>query len=380
MENKQFQTMVLRELGATTSEVEELLIYNENVFKKLPETLLSSIPMEDELFVSAWEGYVQEANLYGVFPVLQEKLVQLQFPIREGISKTENYRKATLRGASTLEMPEAIGLRIQLEAPDRMDLMIHQTPAGNIPVIIVEERNDFVRIVQALTSKNEPTPIPDSVGAVMVAGYNNWDRIWNYKKTWKEKNTFENWSDEFKRLVANKALYQDRFIILSTGYYNGISANDLQLSESEWRNLSLIIRREHEVTHYFTERILGSMCHNMLDELIADYIGIVSAFGEYKADLFLRFIGLENFPHCRSDGRIHSYRSSLSDGAFHILQILLVNAAKNLEQLNSIVKDRPFGLKEKANLICVLSHFTLEELASVQGLEELEKTLNIVIT
>lgn len=380
MENKQFQTMVLRELGATTSEVEELLTYNENVFKKLPETLLSSITMEDELFVSAWEGYVQEANLYGVFPVLQEKLVQLQFPIREGISKTENYRKATLRGASTLEMPEAIGLRIQLEAPDRMDLMIHQTPAGNIPVIIVEERNDFVRIVQALTSKNEPTPIPDSVGAVMVAGYNNWDRIWNYKKTWKEKNTFENWSDEFKRLVANKALYQDRFIILSTGYYNGISANDLQLSESEWRNLSLIIRREHEVTHYFTERILGSMCHNMLDELIADYIGIVSAFGEYKADLFLRFIGLENFPHCRSDGRIHSYRSSLSDGAFHILQILLVNAAKNLEQLNSIVKDRPFGLKEKANLIRVLSHFTLEELASVQGLEELEKTLNIVIT
>lgn len=68
----------------------------------------------------------------------------------------------------------------------------------------------------------------------------------------------------------------------------------MNLSQAEWRRLSITIRLEHECTHYFTYRVLGSMRNNLLDELIADYQGIVSAIGKYRADWFLRFMGLES--------------------------------------------------------------------------------------
>ena len=38
-------------------------------------------------------------------------------------------------------------------------------------------REDFVFLVQSLTQRNEPEPVADSMGACIVAGYNNWDRV-----------------------------------------------------------------------------------------------------------------------------------------------------------------------------------------------------------
>lgn len=74
------------------------------------------------------------------------------------------------------------------------------------------------------------------------------------------------------------------------------------------------------------------MRNNMRDELIADYQGIVAANGgRYRADWFLRFIGLEAFPEYRQGGRLQNYRGQppLSDGAFKILQVLVKDAAEN---------------------------------------------------
>ena len=65
------------------------------------------------------------------------------------------------------------------------------------------------------------------------------------------------WAEEFKQLIHRKELYQDRFIILSDGFYSNIPASEIGLSESEWRRLSLTIRLEHECTHYFTRRIFN---------------------------------------------------------------------------------------------------------------------------
>jgi hypothetical protein len=91
-------------------------------------------------------------------------------------------------------------------------------------------------------------------------------------------------------------LYQDRLIILSAGPYSNVTASNLGLTETEWQQLSLKIRLEHESTHYFTRRFFGSMRNNIADELIADYRGIVAALGYYRSDWFLHFVGLESFP------------------------------------------------------------------------------------
>ena len=59
------------------------------------------------------------------------------------------------------------------------------------------------------------------MGACIVKGLNNWDRIAAHRAKWERDQpggaTESAWNDEFRRLVPRKELYQDRFIILSRG-------------------------------------------------------------------------------------------------------------------------------------------------------------------
>lgn len=361
MERREFRANILKTYGANVSETEELLAYNENVFDTAGFSLPINFPLAPELHVATWEKYLAEATVIGTFKALKKRLVQLCFPIREGISQTETYRVATRKGVPVDGMAEATGL--VLTQPEKLQLSVHQSPAGAIPVLIAGNREDFVVLVQALTMRNEPKPVPASMGACMVAGFNNWDRVRQYRQQW-EANHPDNrseakWADEFKRLIPKKELYQDRFIILSQGPYSNVSAQDIGLSEAEWLRLSLTIRLEHECTHYFTRRLFNSMQNNLLDELTADYRGIVAATGRYRADWFLRFMGLESFPYYREGGRLQNYRGTLSEGSFKILQCLVVSTARNLEsferqQTNSI---------NPTTMLTTLCCLTLEELA-----------------
>lgn len=362
MERREFRANILRAYGANISDTEELLAYNENVFDTASFVHPINFPLAPELHVATWEKYLTEATVMGTFETLKKRLVQLQFPIREGISQTETYRAATRKGIPVDGMTEAAGLI--LTQPEKLQLIVHQSLAEAIPVLIAGNREDFLLLVQALTMRNEPKPVPASMGACMVAGFNNWDRIRQYRQQW-EANHPDNkseakWASEFKRLIPKKELYQDRFIILSQGPYSNVSAQDIGLSEVEWLRLSLTIRLEHECTHYFTRRLFNSMRNNLIDEFIADYRGIVSATGCYRADWFLRFMGLESFPNYREGGRLQNYRGSLSEGSFKIIQSLVVSAASNLEsferqQTNSI---------NPTVMLTTLCCLTLEELAS----------------
>jgi hypothetical protein len=260
--------------------------------------------------------------------------------------------------------------------------MVHQSLAGAIPVLLTGNREDFVSLVQALTMHNEPKPVPASMGACMVAGFNNWDRIRQYQKQWEAQNPCNcsevSWADEFQRLLRQKELYQDRFIVLSDGPYSNISASDMGLSESEWRRLSLTIRLEHECTHYFTRRLFSSMRNNLLDELIADYRGIVAATGHYRAEWFLRFLGLESFPVFREGGRLQNYRGQppLSDGAFKILQALVKIAVENLESFDAARAEELRTLNGQILMLVALAYLTLEELASQEANSGLQKTID----
>lgn len=362
MERNELRTRILNAYGANDSETEELLAYNENAFNTANLDPTITFPLVPEPYMATWETYQAEATEKGTFETLKKRLIQLQFPILAGISQTEAYRAATRRGIPVDSMAEATGL--VLSQPERLQLIIHQSLAGTIPVLIAGNREDFVLLVQALTTKNEPKPVPASMGACMVAGFNNWDRIRQYRQQWEANHpdhTGEaSWRAEFKRLIPKKELYQDRFMILSQGPYSDVSAQDIGVSEAEWLKLSLVIRLEHECTHYFTRRLFNLMRNNPLDELIADYRGIVAAIGDYRADWFLRFMGLESFPNYRQGGRLQNYRGSLSPGSFKILQSLVVSAARNLEAF-----ERQF-LKpiHSAAMLTTLCCLTLEELAS----------------
>ena len=398
---------VLKALGADSSERDELLAYNANRFSW--ETAPSEIvlPLAAEPAVAAWSAYEREAREAGAFAVLREKLVQLHFPIRAGISKSREYRAATRRGVSPEDGGSATGLA--LEQPNRIELMVHPTAAGPIPLIVAEHRTDFAALVQALSWRNEPVDVPAAQGACVIGGLVNWDRVKTYRRRWERDHPRAHdgeWSLEFGRLAGRKELYQDRLILLSTTPYSAVPAQELALDDDRWRELSLILRREHECAHYFTRRVLGHMANNALDELIADYAGIHAAAGDYRVDWFLRFVGLENPASDTSSGgpdesaagrcgqqplrrhragaRLEIYRADppLSDRAFGLLGMLLRSAANNLA-LVSAELDRDLVAtpppKRRVLMIAALSRLTLELIAEEHdGAARLHDELGVV--
>lgn len=369
---------LLTAYGATAEQTAELLTYNTNRFDHSHLKLPLKLPLADEPQIAVWHQYVDEAQAQGIFSTLQKYLVQLRFPIQSEISKTDTYRNATLQGKALTTQLEATPLA--LEQPDTLQLLLHQSLAGKIPVVVVAHRPDFVALVQALAHRNEPHPIPDSMGACTIQGLNNWDRIRRYQQEWsKGKSAFEinfNWAAEFQQLLSDPSQYQDRLLILSQGYYSNILPESLHLSAQAWLDQALSIRLEHECAHYFTLRLLGQMSNNLWDELLADYWGILQATGTYRADWFLRFMGLEDYPNYRPGGRLENYiqDQQLSKPSVKILHQLLKQASENLEQFATTFAQELADCSLQMLSLVALTYLTLEQLAAANGSLQLTQT------
>lgn len=360
------RSSILRAHGATDANIAEILAYNEGRF---PQALLSqsAFPFQDEMFVEAWQEYLSVAEKSGVFNVLQQRLPQLNFPIKAGISRSEDYINATRRGK-----PVQSSLSLALEAPDDLALLIHPTAVGSIPVLIASCRADFVTLVRALSGRNEPIDVPDSMGASTVVGFNNWDRIHQFRARWQQENLGKSWNQYFPEFIKNRELYEDRFIILSGGSYSDVNGEQFGFDREEWLGISFKIRLEHECAHYFMLRALGSIKNNLFDEVIADYAGIKLANQKhYKADWFLTFMGLEGYPVYRHGGRLQNYTSELSEPAVEVLHSLVATASERIEQFSE-------GLKENHSLgdeLLVLCSMTLEQLAAESAVANMNASL-----
>jgi hypothetical protein len=341
--------------------IEELAKYTANAFAGDDQPVVPQ-GLVDEPQMAVWREYLAEASDIGIFASLQKRLVQLHFPIEAGISSTAAYREVTLKGASVKQSPLA-GV-LQLEAPEEIQAFMHQSLAGAIPVIVAPRRNDFISLIQALIYRNEPQIIPDSMGAAMVQGLNNWDRLERLRR-------LPFFSPE---MLQNRTLYQDRFILLSKIPYSNVAAKDMKLAESEWLDASFRIRLEHECAHYFTLRQFGVMTNNMHDELIADYLGICTIKPIFDASWFMRFIGLENFPKLRADGRLRNYLGSppLSPSAVEVLQVIIQQAASNLACFEEMEGPSPNQDDRRLRLfsLCKLS---LPQLAGIDGVNDLNR-------
>ncbi|MDD4869908.1 MAG: hypothetical protein PHR77_05050 [Kiritimatiellae bacterium] len=363
---------VLQKLGASAQAEQDLLLYNSTTFDTSADRFPAALPLPSEAHIKTWKRYLDETSDRGLYRVLRDRLVQLQFPIEKGISSSDAYRAATRRGI----LPRKSAGGLVLQQPEQLRLDIQTSLAGEIPVLVARNRNDFVVLVRALTARNEPVPVPDSMGACTVRGYNNWDRIAEYRRKWAAgagSQADQDWPEEFDRLAEKKELYQDRFIILSDGPYSNVPASELGFSEEDWRKASLGIRLAHECAHYFTERVFGSMKNALHDELIADYAGIVEAAGQFNKAWLVRFLGLENFPAYRPDGRLENYRGNppLSDEAFRILCRLVRNAAGNIEYFDGHIGCSGPDLHGKCARLFALASLTVEELADSAGGERL---------
>lgn len=356
---------VLRANGASDRVASEILASDTLPYTRDDRVL--QLPLEDEPMAEAWRRYAVESRGSDAAVTLARHLIQLRFPVQAGISETDGYRRATRRGDTSAADAFAPGLVLRDPAAVVVDVV--SSMAGGVPVIVAGDRADFVSLVQALTGRNEPIEVPAAMGACLVKGLNNWSRIADLRSAWTTRTGRSDdaeWADEFRGIVPRKELYQDRLVILSRGPYSATPAADTGVSDDEWLTRSLAIRREHELTHYFTYRVFGTMRSHVVDELVADFVGLALGGGGYRADLALRFLGLEAFPAYRQGGRLEHYRGDppLSDEAFAVIQRLVVAAAHNLEVLAARTRPSIEDLGALGRLTVRLVASTIEELAS----------------
>ena len=359
--------------------------YLEPVFAP-PEAALA-LPLASEPCADAWRGYAEEAGGSPVWHVIRARLPQLRFHVAEGVSREMAYVAATRRGDLSFAPPAEAGLA--LESADALTVRIHPTAAGDIAVLEPAGRADFETLLRAFAHRGEPVPVPPAMGAAIIGGFNNWDRVARLKEAWlAEGNDPVDWPAWFRaEVVPHKALYQDSFILLSDSPYSGVPARELGLGEAAWRNASRIIRLEHEATHYVTKRLCGSMRNNAFDELIADYCGLVAAFGRFDAGLFRRFMDVGSGARNGAEGRIRVYRGvpPLDDDAFELLGDLLSAAAGNLEVAHNVILgptlNRPeAGPNDRAAVVLALCTLSIGDLAAPDAVTRVELALASVRT
>lgn len=344
---------------------DELKTYLINKFNSQNKFSISTFT--DELYIKFWETAVKGfLNGNDVFIGLKKCFPQLNFPIETEIEKSELYKDIVQKWKI-----DSINLEINLGLTDvkGLNLKLHNSIVGKIPILIVPNKEDFTSIIQSLLYKNNPIPVPSSMGAVFINGINNWQRLNSIKKNWLANNPLGNWNNEFSsNVMPNKALYKDKLIILSTKPYSNVTASQLGLPEDLWISHSILIRKEHECTHLYTQKRYGIASNNLHDELIADYIGIVKTIGNYNKEWMLIFMGLEEYPKYRKGARLENYvkEGNLSNEDFKQLIKIIKNAIENID-----VFDKTLGklqsTKDQMCRIDALCEIGLVALASQNG-------------
>jgi hypothetical protein len=253
-----------------------------------------------------------------------------------------------------------------LERPAQLRLIMHEHPAGALPVLSTPHRPDFETLDRALAFHHEPVPIHGSVNAHTIAGLLNWDRVSRYQALWLSQHgsaALAAWGKERQRVAtAEKWRFYDRIMLVCEQPYSDVRAPQLglEMTDERWLQTSTHLRLEHEVTHYATMRLYGYMGLNLFDETICDWAGMTAALGRFDSRWFLQFLGLEDWPRIRPDGRVHAYCQALDQEAFALQCRLMRRVAAGLAWLSQTY----YRESERWLFLLALTRLTLELLAA----------------
>ena len=142
-----------------------------------------------------------------------------------------------------------------------LNISFAESLGGRLPVIATQSHSDF-RVMEALLNgRKKPQEYPPTVNA-------------------------------FTMQTRAKPIYRHRVLLLNYAPYSNIPAEAMGLSEEDWLIRSHRLRLRHECAHYETLRIFGGMQNHALDEIMADALGQIAAFGKFDADRQRVYFGL----------------------------------------------------------------------------------------
>jgi hypothetical protein len=284
-----------------------------------------------QLIVDAPSGVLQGEPLV---ETLQSALPQLRLPQVTGISRSELYRQLVLRGEEGTSVAlQAVGPEPVWQQIGSLRLSLAPHPCGAMPVLLTPNGSDFCLLVRALAHRCEPVALAHGVHAQAVSGLIHWGLI---------------------RRFGPKSRAQ--LILLHEAPYGSVAAQHVPglPSHESWLEASTALRLDHELTHLATKRLLGEMRLNLLDELVADCMGMVSALGLFDAQLFGRCLGLDPNGAPLPDGRWRTYVVDLDAGDAQQVLRLVMERARELQALLQADPDllRPESAMTRLQWLC----------------------------
>lgn len=140
--------------------------------------------------------------------------------------------------------------------------------------IYFENRADFELFIKLTVYKDKP--VPKSMGACSISG------------------------------LVNRQGIKESLIVLSRGEYSAVPAEAVGLEKDEWIEKSLRVRLYHESAHIVCRTRFPSQKLPVWDELLADCVGLLAAFGAYDRSLALRLLGIDK-DGAYIGGRLENY-------------------------------------------------------------------------
>ncbi len=270
--------------------------------------LLSDIMKEFALSEAEQEEFTTyTANRFEGLPELPPRDMEflklwegiIQYALEEGAAAAINDRVCPARP-------------VEFRSPEGLEIRMFDSFAGKIPIIYVRDAADFEDLVTNVAHKGIRPENISQTGASFLSG----------------KTT--------------------RFIILSAKPYSNVPASELGIPEEGWAEQSMLLRREHECTHYYTKQTFGIANNILHDEIMADFIGLTETFGFYKAEWFLRFMGIIE----GSGGRLITYTEKLSEKVRAAVSKLLILSSENLEAWSRTEEFTAMTGDERIRLMC----------------------------
>jgi hypothetical protein len=353
---------MLGRLSESLPSIEAVLSYCDSPFdlEAVDENIV--FPMAEEGHLEDWRQFEREQGGQP-FEYLRERLVQLRIPITKGISSTEAYAGVARRGQPF--DAQVFGGELQLIEPEKLRFVVHEHPAGALPVFVTPVRKDFETLDRALVERHEPVDLNPSVNAHLVSGSINWYRVQKYRAGWQAAGGHlggTSWTAEMGRVVKTEPWrFFDRFLLMGEDDYSSVKATTLGLGmdRERWRSLSTTFRMEHEFMHYTTKRLFNSMNLNLFDETVCDWIGMVRAMEKFKSRWFLQFLGMNDAGEIRPSGRFHAYAKPLEGASRDVLAQLMVAVAERLEGLSA----RHYQVGHELQFALALTQMSLELIA-----------------
>ena len=167
-----------------------------------------------------------------------------------------------------------------LQQEETLRILFAETLGGRLPVIVTDNRDDFLRVEALLNGREDLEDFPVTVNA-------------------------------FTMQARAKNIRNHRVILLGQAPYSNVPANLLGLDEEEWIERSCRLRFAHECAGRCTGR-LSFYCRNVLPWERTEVYRAVDATLDFLEDRIYRFL-TENKKRTETKESLSSAKTRLSD-------------------------------------------------------------------